>query len=979
MDRLPTPCTTFKPLLLALLAVALSISCAHAQPAKPPAPQANAAGDSDEGVTETVAKDGSTEINVKNADIAAVVRIFSKRTKRNFILDERVKGKVSIYLPGKVSASESLRILDSVLALKGFSTVPIGENLWKIVPSREARQSTIPTITDESGEQPSSTVVTRIVTPKYVSVEDLQQILQQLISPDGLITAYTGTNSLILVDLEDNIGRLVGIIGSLDVPYTDREMTIIPVQYADVKEIADKLNEILGTPKSGSTAGGGESESDLLRARIRESAALNSGGFPPGQAPPSGSAAGNVSAAPVSAYMGTSKTISPRSRAPSIIADERTNSIIVVADDETTARVRALISQLDSKVDLSGNRFYVYRCQHASAADLSEVLSSLVGGSGSSTSGSSSSSRNSGTSANPASTSSDSESGGMARTSNLSRSRAESLNRAQSRNSSQQRNPGQSRTAAGTGSSATSVQFGENVSITADPATNSLIINAGKADYEKIKSLLEQLDVKRRQVIVEAMLLEVGVDEGIDMGTSWLSSTGGADGGVLAKSDFGGDLTKLLADPTQVSRFSVAAASSGTLTLPGDIKIPTQALLVTAAQSNTNVNVLSAPTVLTTDNEEASIVVGQNVPFLASVSTNESNLNNTFNQIDRQDVGITLRLTPQISSENYVKLHMFTEVSDVIRATLASSLGPTTSIRTSETSVIAKDGQMIVTGGLMSDASSENDEGVPYLQDIPLLGHMFGDRSTSRSRKNLLIFITPRIVRDQFDARDVTYEHKNELENDIRNFDTYPSRDEVLHNPDLDRVTERQHFNGPKPGTIKPPQRAQSSEGVESSHSLNTDSDGVIELKVAPKLPPDAAGVEGFSALESSDAHASLGRDNPKNTTASGAAGLFVVFEANTDDASSSNLPFSFDQVGTHFGVEVPLESSAAVRDFFKIGSRYNYKTGDKTIVVQPVARFASRDEAAAMFSGKWYTLSPYEIMNLGTAPWSAVTENPAN
>lgn len=945
-----------------LLSVPLLSSIASAQPAKPEAPKTNAGAEQDEGVSETVAKDGSTEINVKNADIAAVVRIFSKRTKRNYILDERVKGKVSIYLPGKVSATESLRILDSVLALKGFSTVPIGENLWKIVPSREARQSTIPTITDESGEQPSSTVVTRIVTPKYVSVEDLQQILQQLISPDGLITAYTGTNSLILVDLEDNIGRLVGIISSLDVPYTDREMTIIPIQYADVKEIAEKLNEILGTPKA-SGSSGAESESDLLRARIRDNAALNNGGFPAGQTQPVGAAGGAVSAAPATAFMGTSKTISPRSRAPSIIADERTNSIIVVADDDTTARVRALISQLDSKVDLSGNRFYVYRCQHANAADLSEVLSSLVGGGGSSGSSSSSgSSRTSGTTGSSLSGSGNEDGTGMARSTNLSRSRAESLSRAQTRNSSQQRNPGQPRTNPTGSGIAASVQFGENVSITADPATNSLIINAGKADYEKIKSLLEQLDVKRRQVIVEAMLLEVGVDEGVDMGTSWLSSTGGADGGVLAKSDFGGDLANLLADPTQVSRFSVAAASSGTLTLPGDIKIPTQALLVTAAQSNTNVNVLSAPTVLTTDNEEASIVVGQNVPFLASVSTNESNLNNTFNQIDRQDVGITLRLTPQISSENYVKLHMFTEVSDVIRATLASSLGPTTSIRTSETSVIAKDGQMIVTGGLMSDATSENEEGVPYLQDIPILGHMFGDRSTSRSRKNLLIFITPRIVRDQYDARDVTYEHKGELENDIRNFDTYPSRDEVLHNPNLDRVTEREHFKGQKPGTIRPPQRvAESSKQVESSHTLNTDSEGVIELKVAPKLPQEAPKAEGFSALESGAAVA-----------APTSAGLFVVFESSTADTNQSNLPFSFDQSGTHFGVEVPAESSAAVRDFFKIGSRYRYQAGKQSISAKPVARFATREEAASMFAGRWYTLSPYEIMNLGSGPWSA-------
>ncbi len=161
-----------------------------------------------------LSKDSTTEINVKNADLPAVIRIFGKKTKRNFILDERVRGKVSIYLPGKISAEQSLNILDTVLALKGFTSVPVGENLWKIVPSKEAKQSTIPTLQDEERTRGSSAVVTKLLSLKFVGAEDLQQLLGQLISPDGLISAYPGTNSLILIDYEDNIKRISKIVSA---------------------------------------------------------------------------------------------------------------------------------------------------------------------------------------------------------------------------------------------------------------------------------------------------------------------------------------------------------------------------------------------------------------------------------------------------------------------------------------------------------------------------------------------------------------------------------------------------------------------------------------------------------------------------------------------------------------------------------------------------------------------------------------------
>ncbi|MCB0310378.1 MAG: type II secretion system secretin GspD, partial [Bdellovibrionales bacterium] len=747
----------------------------------------------------------STEINVKNADLAAIVRIFSKKTKRNYILDERVKGKVSIYLPGKVSDQEAIRILDSVLTLKGFTTVPIGENLWKIVPATEAKQSTIPTYLEERQGPPTSAIVTRLLNLKYISSDDAKSLLQPLISSNGLINAYTGTNSLILIDSEDNIERINKIIEAIDVPFTDRDMTIIPIENANAVEIADKLKEILGIGEGGSQGGGDSVQTglDLLRARMRERSRTSSSSS-------NNSAASNGING--SAQTASAETVSAISREPKLIADERTNSIIVVADEDTTARIRALVSQLDSEVDLSGQRFYVYRCRYANAEDLADALSGLAGGSTGSSSNASSSSLG------------EFGSNSSARRNTELTGRSSRTDRTANRLSTSSRSPGTSRLSNSNSSGSNSVSFGEDLSITADPSTNSLIINAQKSDYLKILELLKKLDIKRKQVLVEAMLLEVGIDDSLSMSTEFLTSTGGADGGAIASSNFSGNLAQLFSDPRSLSGFSMAAASAGTLKIPGGDTLPSQTVLLAAAQANTNVNVLSAPTILATDNEPAEIVVGQNVPFLASTSTSGDNLNNTFNQIDRQDVGITLRLTPQISAGDLVRLQIFTEVSDVIDATLASELGPTTTIRTSETSVVTKDSQMIVIGGLMSDDVSDSEGGVPFLKDVPVFGSLFRTHAESRRRTNLLIFIRPRIVRDQFDARESTLDRTRSMRSDIDYFDIPPERREVLESPDLDRVAEISSYGSENMGTILPP--AESSDLRVKAANSNTQISG---------------------------------------------------------------------------------------------------------------------------------------------------------
>jgi hypothetical protein len=591
--------------------------------------------------------------------------------------------------------------------------------------------------------------------------------------------------------------------------------------------------------------------------------------------------------------------------------------------------------------------------------------------------------------------------------------------RSKSRLESQNRNPGESRKAAKTGG-ASSASLGEDISITADPSTNSLVIYASKPDYFKVLELLSQLDIKRRQVLVEATLLEVAIDGSLSTGLSFMGSTGGADGGGIIKNDAGGDLTRLLRDPTSVQNFSVAAASAGSLKLPNGTVIPTQSILLNAAQSNRNVNVLSAPTILTTDNEEAEIVVGQNVPFISSTSTNDTNLNNTFNQVDRQDVGITLRLTPQISSGDFVTLKIFTEVSDLVPGTSSSTLGPTTTVRTSETTVITKDSQMVVIGGLMSDDVSDGEAGIPYLKDIPVLGHLFKQSSSEHRRTNLLIFITPRVIKDQFDHRELTLNARDKLETELLADPEQPNRSEVLRRDELSNVAEGKIVDGPKPSTILPPlettsslntgsslktgPRSKSMEPPRAESPVASSSDGAIELRIKPKAPAKTREDAGKLSTDLTIApQVTAPKEEPARAPAKPAVlvpakpEMRVVPEVRLPAGTSERVETPPPAGGERFvileavrgkapgklsGIVIPDGAPPTAELFFaqeqvieKDGTTYR-------------SRGLFRSEADARnSSGKggtspssWQRLSPHELLKLGNGPWrrgTALTATP--
>lgn len=916
-------------------------------------------------------------LNLEDADIDKLVKAMSKLTRRNYIVDSAVKGKVTVHLPTSVTVEEGLRIFDAVLFSKGFTTVPMGNNVWKVLPAKDAQKSTIPLLF-KSPDNPSDALVTQLIRLKYVAAADMQKLLSQFISKEGVINAYSGTNSLIFIDSAANIERLKELTELLDVPARDQDITIVPILHAEAKDIADKVNEILGEKEEG----------------VQQSPRVNqTRDFP--IRPRTGNNVGGVT--PVSAE-GTA--IDSRVLPLKIIPDERTNSIIVVADEELTQKVRAIVEQLDSPNDLSGGRFYVYRLKYADSEELADIISSIISGSSSgSSSGKKEGTKTTGSSLSRSLTGESSRDSAESRMSSAERTA----------NSSRRTSPTamfDSRTGEGGGK----VNFEGEVSVAADAATNSLVINASRTDYMKVKQLIDELDVKRRQVLVEATILEVGLNNDQGLGIELQGTAGTDSGGVLAQTSFGA-LSNLIANPTALSDLTIAAASTGTITLPGGIVLPSQAFLLTAVSQNSNVNVLSSPTIVTTDNEEAEIIVGENVPFVTSTSTDPSNLGNTFNQVERQDVGITLRITPQISTGDFVTLRIFVEISNVVPTTRNSPNGPTTTIRTTETTVAVKSNQMIVTGGLISDNVTESSRGVPFLKDIPVLGNLFKRDDNSQRRNNLLVFITPRILRDQFDARESTLKYRDQLEQEMTDREITPDRHEVLQSRDLDVVAEALPQGSTLPSSITSPQVISSTakptspdefaaidrtnariqamaRAMQGENSNNTeqgstkqkitgqDSD-VIDITVKPKLPGSASNEQPMrNSAPQSTAPLSKATSATTNKASASSHSYVVLREMSRPPEGDSAAGLKAQgQLGT-VGLAVMSSQNAGSSTFFEVGKRYNYQTpqGKRDFVCLGV--YPSLDQAAGhhpVLSRKdsWNEMSLNDLLTLGSGPWT--------
>jgi general secretion pathway protein D len=596
------------------------------------------------------AEDGTIAVNFQDVEIPVLARFVSEVTGRNFIIDDRVHGKVSIISPTRVAPEEVYLVFQSVLQVKGFTTVPSGA-FTKIVPIRDAR---------ESGAAGGDEVVTRILPLAHAEAPALIPVLQPLVSKDGLLTAYAPRNSLVVVDAAANVERITALLRDLDAP-TAGTLETVALRFASAPDLAESLRDSLGTDGEGKLT---------------------------------------------------------------VAADGRTNTLVLGGPAAVVRRARALVERLDQTPARGSSDIHVIPLRHADAEALVRVLSQLLGLP---------------TGPPPAP---------RPRGSSLARAGASSrLDSGYDGGMGQSAPPPAATPVAAAAGTAEALEA--PVRLTADPATNTLVVSATPQDWETLRAVVATLDVPRRQVFVEAIIVEATVDRARALGFEFQATTDLGDFSGLAQANLR-PLANAATDPTSLPGLLLAAASNRTVRLPNGQEVPAQTFLLTALEADSDVNVLSAPNIVTTDNEEAEIVVGRNVPFIASRATSATNLENLFTTIERHDVGVMLRLRPQITADDFVRLTIFEEVSDIEQVTVGGSdpdlVGPTTTIRSASTAIAARDGQTIVIGGLLSDNLREQEQRVPFVGRIPVLGAFFRRSEGRRTKTNLLVFLTPHIL-----------------------------------------------------------------------------------------------------------------------------------------------------------------------------------------------------------------------------------------
>lgn len=671
-------------------------------------------------------------LNFENAEIEAVARTMATITGRNVVVDPRVRGTINLVTEGPVSPQSAFDQFLVALRLQGFTMVEAA-GLYKVLPEADAKlqsgsvyvsEGAFPKRAPQGGQ-----IVTQIFRLNYENAANLIPTLRPLISPNNTINVNPATNSLVITDYADNLARMAKIIAALDVSEAS-DIEIIPLHYAIASEIVPLLTRLVGGDNSavGAAAPGG-----------------NAGQAASGQ--------------------GFRTTI---------LADIRSNAVVVrAANPARVAQIRSLVSQLDrAPAPGSSSEFgnmHVVFLKNANATQLAQTLRAAIAagniGSGAGGAGAGASGIGTGSTSNSTSTSSfgnDSSSTGSS--SGLSSS-SSSL--------------GESSGSLGQVQAASTGGI-----IQADPSTNSLIITAPDALYRQLRPVIDKLDSRRAQVLIESMVVEVRADKAAEFGIQWqagFGNSGSSNVGAIGTNysgtgniiDLALTAAGLASGATSLSDVSNASSSIGNginlgvaHNYGGTFVL---GFLARFLEGTGDANVLSTPNILTLDNEEARILIGSNVPFPTGQYTGSNSLNgsvNPFTTIERQDVGISLRVKPQINEHGSVKLAVVQEVSDVVAGTLNSANGPTTSKRLIETNVLVDDGGIIVLGGLLEDRYAQSQEKVPLLGDIPLLGNAFRSESRSREKVNLMVFLRPTVVYDAAGTDALAMERYNMMRQD---------------------------------------------------------------------------------------------------------------------------------------------------------------------------------------------------------------------
>ena len=595
--------------------------------------------------------DNGITLNFKDADIREVAATIGQITHKNFIIDPRVQGRVTVISSKPINADTVYAAFLSVLEVHGLAAVPAG-TMTKIVPALEARQ--MPGSAFGNGT-PGDAVVTQVVQINNVSSAQLVPVLRPLMSAEAQLAAYPPSNMLIISDRAGNLTRLLGIIQRLDQP-TSSEVEVIPLQNASAGDVAQVITSLMQT-QQGAEAG------------------------PPLK----------------------------------LVADSRTNSILLSGDTSDRLRIRALIARLDMSTE-TGNTQVVY-LHYAKAKDIADELKTFV-------------------------TDLQKQSGG------------------------------------GTAASGNAGQ--PNVSLIPDERTNSLVITAPPKIMRSVQDVIIKLDIRRAQVLVQAIEAELTSDKSAQLGVTWVADA--LNSGAAGLTDFsntGPGVGGLIQQALTTTNGVPSSTGSTGITLPQGLTLGVGkfvkggfsfAALLSALAGDADTNILSTPSIVTLDNQEADIKVAQQVPFVTGQYTNTTGgsttggaVINPFQTVQRQDVGLELKITPQINEGNSILL----KIDQIISNLTGNSVGgqPVTNTREIKTSVMAQSGEIIVLGGLLDHQLIENEQHVPLLGSIPLLGNLFKYRSTTYTKSNLMLFIQPTILRSPEAADNYTSEGYKYLRN----------------------------------------------------------------------------------------------------------------------------------------------------------------------------------------------------------------------
>ncbi|MEF8824272.1 MAG: type II secretion system secretin GspD [Desulfohalobiaceae bacterium] len=579
-------------------------------------------------------------LDFKNVDIHVFIKFISDVTDKNFIVGDKVQGKITVISPKKVTVDEAYEVFESVLEVQGFTTVP-SRGGTKIVRAVQARKKNLGIRSGTNGTQEAGDrMITQVIPLDYAASQKLRKLLTPMVSKQGLLVDYPPTNTLILTDYQSNIQKILEIVGSVDQKSLRTRLVIHRLEHADAGRIAKVLN-------------------NMRKARQQAQG---------------------------------------KARAPFVhaVPNERLNSVVVLAEKDMIQETRDLVDKLDQPTPKGEANVHVVRLDNAVAPDLAQVLTNLA------------------------------------------------------------------TAKEGKGKPIIS----ENVQVAADKASNSLVITAKKEEFQALKSVIDELDQPRAQVYVEAAIMEVSADTSLNVGINWQGAAELGDEGIAL-----GSVNQAPGSSPQGIAQSFAqsqGASLGVLSFPFNFKGNTYYNLssfIQASQTDNKVNIISTPQLLTMENEQAKVVVAENRPFITSreISTDTDR---EFSNIEYKDVGVTLKVTPQINEKGSVKMDIYQEVSRVEQKALDSGIGaktPVTSKRTAETRVEVRDGQTAVIAGLIEEKSSQVDTGVPILSQIPGLGWLFKQRTQSESKKNLMVFLTPKVVRSEQDMQSIWSDKKKRM------------------------------------------------------------------------------------------------------------------------------------------------------------------------------------------------------------------------